>query len=91
MATGGYCLSPHERMNGSGYPRNLKRDEILTEARILAVADVVRPWLPTVPIGQPWGLRQPLKKSQKNKGIFSNNDVADACLKLFWEKGYQLK
>jgi PAS domain S-box-containing protein/putative nucleotidyltransferase with HDIG domain len=31
----------HERMNGSGYPRGLKQDEILMEARILAVADVV--------------------------------------------------
>ena len=31
----------HERMNGSGYPRNLKGDEILMEARIMAVADVV--------------------------------------------------
>ena len=31
----------HERMNGSGYPRNLKGDDILMEARIMAVADVV--------------------------------------------------
>ena len=31
----------HERMNGSGYPRNLKGNEILMEARIIAVADVV--------------------------------------------------
>ena len=46
----------HERMNGSGYPRNLKGDEILIESRILAVADVVesmashRPYRPTLGI-----------------------------------------
>ena len=49
----------HERMNGTGYPRNLKGDDILIEARIMAVADVWRPWLPTVPIGQHWVLRSP--------------------------------
>ncbi len=44
----------HERMNGSGYPRNLKGDEILIEARIMAVADVVeamashRPYRPSL-------------------------------------------
>jgi len=36
-----HCLQHHERMNGSGYPRNLKGDEIIIEARIMAVADVV--------------------------------------------------
>jgi HD-GYP domain-containing protein (c-di-GMP phosphodiesterase class II) len=45
----------HERMNGSGYPRNLKGDDILIEARIMAVADVVesiashRPYLLSLP------------------------------------------
>ena len=46
----------HERMDGSGYPRNLKGNEILMEARILAVADVVesmashRPYRPALGI-----------------------------------------
>ena len=46
----------HERMDGSGYPRHLKGDEILMEARILAVADVVeamashRPYRPAMGI-----------------------------------------
>jgi PAS domain S-box-containing protein len=50
----------HERMNGSGYPRNLKGDEILMEARILAVADVVeamashRPWKKSRRIEEPF-------------------------------------
>jgi PAS domain S-box-containing protein len=46
-------LQHHERMDGSGYPRNLKGDDILMEARIMAVADVVeamashRPYRPS--------------------------------------------
>jgi PAS domain S-box-containing protein len=80
----------HERMNGSGYPRNLKGDEILLEAQILAVADVVeamgchRPYRPTL------GIDAALEEITKNKGILYNSNVVDACLKLFREKGYQL-
>jgi HD-GYP domain-containing protein (c-di-GMP phosphodiesterase class II) len=79
----------HERMNGSGYPRNLKGDEILMESRILAVADVVesmashRPYRPTL------GIEAALEEIKKNKGILYDNAVADACLRLFREKGYQ--
>ncbi len=81
----------HERMNGSGYPRNLKGDEILMEARIIAVADVVeamgshRPYRPTL------GIEAALEEIEKNKGIFYDDAVADACLRLFREKRYQLK
>jgi PAS domain S-box-containing protein len=80
----------HERMNGSGYPRNLKEDEILMESRILAVADVVeamashRPYRPTL------GIEAAIEEIEKNKGILYDNAVVDACLKLFREKGYQL-
>jgi HD-GYP domain-containing protein (c-di-GMP phosphodiesterase class II) len=77
-------------MNGSGYPRNLKGDEILMEARIMAVADVVeamashRPYRPTL------GIEAALAEIEKNKGILYDNAVADVCLRLFREKGYQL-
>jgi len=80
----------HERMDGSGYPRNLKGDEILIEARIMAVADVVeamashRPYRPTL------GIEVALEEIEKNKGILYDDAVADTCLKLFREKGYQL-
>jgi PAS domain S-box-containing protein/putative nucleotidyltransferase with HDIG domain len=80
----------HERMNGSGYPRNLKGDEILLESRIMAVADVVeamashRPYRPTL------GIEAALEEIEKNKGIIYDNTVSDACIKLFREKGYQL-
>ena len=80
----------HERMDGSGYPRNLKGDEILMEARILAVADVVESMASHRPYRPALGIDVALEEIEKNKGIFYDDAVADACLKLFQEKGYQL-
>ena len=81
----------HERMNGSGYPRGLKGTEILMEARIMAVADVVeamasnRPYRPTI------GLNAALDEIEKNKGELYDVDAVNACLKLFREKGFQFR
>ncbi len=81
----------HERMDGSGYPRNLKGDEILMEARILAVADVVeamashRPYRPAI------GLNAALEEIENHKGTLYDTDVVDTCLRLFREKGFQLE
>jgi HD-GYP domain-containing protein (c-di-GMP phosphodiesterase class II) len=81
----------HERMDGSGYPRNLKGDEILMEARILAVADVVeamashRPYRPAI------GINAALVEIENNKGTLYDADVVDACLRLFREKDFNLR
>lgn len=77
-------------MNGAGYPRNLKGNEILMEARILAVADVVEAMATHRPYRASLGLDAALKEIETNKGILYDNGVANACLKLFREKGYQL-
>ncbi len=80
----------HERMDGSGYPEGLKGEEILIEARILAVADVVeamsshRPYRPTV------GLDQALVEIESGRGTLYDPDVADACMRLFKEKQYSI-
>jgi HD-GYP domain-containing protein (c-di-GMP phosphodiesterase class II) len=81
----------HERMNGTGYPRNLKGDEIIIEARILAVADVVEAMGSHRPYRASLGIEVALEEIEKNKGILYNDVVADTCLKLFREKGYRLK
>ena len=81
----------HERMDGSGYPRNLKGDEILMEARIMAVADVVEAMASHRPYRPGLGMDAALVEIEKNRGILYDNTVADACLRLFREKGYQLK
>jgi len=81
----------HERMDGSGYPRNMKGEEILIEARILAVADVVeamashRPYRPAI------GLNAALAEIENNKGTIYDADAVDACLRLFRKKGFQLE
>lgn len=81
----------HERMDGSGYPRGLKGDEILMEARIMAVADVVeamashRPYRPAI------GIDAALNEIEKNRGVFYDKVVADACMRLFREKGFKLE
>jgi HD-GYP domain-containing protein (c-di-GMP phosphodiesterase class II) len=80
----------HERMNGSGYPGNIKGDDILIEARVLAVADVVEAMASHRPYRPSLGLEEALKEIEKNKGILYDDVAANACLKLFREKGYQL-
>jgi putative nucleotidyltransferase with HDIG domain len=80
----------HERMNGSGYPRNLKGDEIIMEARIMAVADVVEAMASHRPYRPGLGIAAALEEIEKNRGTFYDNAVADVCLRLFQEKGYQL-
>jgi len=80
----------HERMDGSGYPRNLKGDEIIMEARIMAVADVVEAMASRRPYRPALGIDVALNEIEKNRGIFYDDAVADACLRLFREKGYQL-
>ena len=80
----------HERIDGTGYPRNLKGDEILIEARILAVADVVESMASHRPYRASLGVEAALEEIERNKGVLYDRDVVDACIKLFTEKGYQL-
>ena len=80
----------HERIDGSGYPRNLKGDEILIEARILAVSDVVESMASHRPYRPSLGLESALEEITKNRGILYDNAVVDACLRLFNQSGYQI-
>ena len=81
----------HERMDGSGYPRNLKGDEILMEARIIAVADVVESMASHRPYRPGLGIDVALEEIENNKGTHYDADAVDACLRLFREKGFQFK
>jgi putative nucleotidyltransferase with HDIG domain len=83
-------LQHHERMNGSGYPQGLKGDDILLEARIMAVSDVVEAIASHRPYRPSRGIDFALDEISRNKGILYDADVVDACLKLFREKGYTL-
>ncbi len=81
-------LQHHERIDGSGYPQGLSGKEILLEARILAVADVVEAMSSRRPYRPALSINKALKEISKNKGILYDSEVADTCLKLFTEKGF---
>jgi HD-GYP domain-containing protein (c-di-GMP phosphodiesterase class II) len=82
-------LQHHERMDGSGYPWQLKGKEILLEARILAVADVVEAIASHRPYRPALGMDKALEEISRNKGTLYDSKVVDACLKLFKEKGFK--
>ncbi len=83
-------LQHHERINGSGYPKGLKGEDILLEARILAVADVVEAIASHRPYRPGHGIETALLEIEKNSGILYDPAAADTCLKLFREKGFRL-
>ena len=84
-------LQHHEKINGSGYPRGLKGDEILLEAKIICVADVVEAMSSHRPYRPALGIDKALNEINKNKGIFYDTEVVDTCLKLFKEKGFKFE
>jgi len=84
-------LQHHERLNGSGYPNNLKVDEILLEAKIIGVADVVEAMSSHRPYRPALGVDKALEEISQNRGILYEPKVVDACLKLFKEKGFKFE
>ena len=78
----------HERLDGSGYPRGLKGGEILLEAQVLSVADVVESIMSHRPYRPALGLDAALKEIMNNRGKLYNADAVDACVRLFKEKGF---
>jgi len=83
-------LQHHERLDGSGYPRGLRGAEILLEARILAVADVVEAVSSRRPYRPALGVDAALLEIKKNRGILYDPEVAEVCTKLLKKKGFKL-
>lgn len=83
-------LQHHEKLDGSGYPQGLQGNEILLEARIMAVADVVEAMSSHRPYRPGLGLDAALAEIGKGRGSHYDPDVVDACMKLFTRKGYAL-
>jgi HD-GYP domain-containing protein (c-di-GMP phosphodiesterase class II) len=80
----------HERMDGTGYPRGLRGDAIMLEARILAVADVVEAMCASRPHRSAPGLEAALEEIEKGSGRIYDAKVATVCLRLFRENGFVL-
>ena len=84
------ALQHHERIDGSGYPQGLKGEQILLEARIMAVADVVEAMSSHRPYRPGLGIEAALAEIERGRGSVYDSAVADACFRLFREKGCQL-
>lgn len=82
-------LQHHERMDGSGYPQGLKGDDILMEARILCVADVLEAMASHRPYRPGLGVEVALAEIVKGRATLYDKEVVDACVAVFRE-GYVL-
>jgi PAS domain S-box-containing protein/putative nucleotidyltransferase with HDIG domain len=76
-------IQHHERLDGSGYPAGLKGEEIVIEAKILAVADVVEAMSSHRPYRPALGLDKALKEIVNNKGTLYDAKVVEACMRVF--------
>jgi PAS domain S-box-containing protein/putative nucleotidyltransferase with HDIG domain len=87
----GIVLQHHERLDGSGYPQGIKGDQILLEAQIVSVADVVEAISSIRPYRPAHGINVALEEIEKNKGILYNEKAVEVCIKLFREKAFKFE
>ncbi len=78
-------IQHHERMNGSGYPQGLDGQEILLEAKILGVADVLEAMCSHRPYRPALGIDKAMEEISKKRGILYDPEVVDSCLQLYQE------
>jgi PAS domain S-box-containing protein/putative nucleotidyltransferase with HDIG domain len=81
-------LQHHERLNGTGDPAGLNAGEIIPEARVLAVADVVEAMSSHRPYRPGLGIETALKEITNHKGTLYDPEAVDACVRLFTGKGF---
>lgn len=84
---GQIVLQHHERIDGSGYPDGLKGENILVEARVIGVADVVDAMASDRPYRAALGIEAALDEIQSNRGKFFDPDIVDACLRVIEKSG----
>ena len=81
-------LQHHERNDGSGYPQGLHGEDILLEARILGVADVVEAMSSHRPYHPALGLDAALREVTEHQGVLYDQEVVGACVELIGEGGF---
>ena len=81
----------HERIDGSGYPRGLKGEDILLEAKIIAVADVVEAMASHRPYRPSLGMQKAIEELLQNRGKLYDPIVTDACVRLINDQGYDFE
>lgn len=81
-------LQHHERLNGSGYPNSLAGAEILTSARIIAVADTVEAMSNFRPYRPAFGIEAALNEVLSESSTLYDPACAQACARLFELRGF---
>ena len=84
-------LQHHEKLDGTGYPEGISGDDILLEARIITVADIVEAISSHRPYRKGLGIDFAIDVITKGKGTAYDPEVVDTCIKLFREKGYDFE
>jgi PAS domain S-box-containing protein/putative nucleotidyltransferase with HDIG domain len=84
-------LQHHERMNGSGYPFGLSGDDILIEAQIMSVADVVEAMASHRPYRPALSIEEALLEISQQRGVLYSPEAVDACIKVFTQKGFKFE
>jgi PAS domain S-box-containing protein len=80
----------HERFDGSGYPRGLKGEEIMLEARILAIADTVEAMCSPRPYRPAAGMEAAISEINRAAGRLYDLHLVTACTRLIKERGFAL-
>jgi PAS domain S-box-containing protein/putative nucleotidyltransferase with HDIG domain len=81
-------IQHHERLDGSGYPQGVAGDDIMLEARILSVADVVEAMSSHRPYRPELGMHKALEEVSDNKGILYDDEAVNVCVNLFKRDGF---
>lgn len=84
-------LQHHERLDGSGYPAGLAQDEIILEARIVAVSDVFEAMSSHRPYRPALGKETAIEEIEKGRGIIYDPDAVDACIKILTKNNFQFR
>jgi HD-GYP domain-containing protein (c-di-GMP phosphodiesterase class II) len=81
----------HEKLDGSGYPQGLRKDDIFQEARVLCVADVVEAMASDRPYRAALGVDAALEEVTRHRGELFDEDVVDACMRIFADGRFSLE
>ncbi len=81
----------HEKINGTGYPQGLVGNEIMLEAKIVNVADVVDAMISQRPYRRSQGIDEALAELQRNAGLLYDESIVKICIDLFNNRGFQFE
>ncbi len=83
-------LQHHERVNGSGYPYGLRSDEIMVEAKIISVADVIEAMSSDRPYGQAYSIDEIIDELNKNSGVLYDESIVFAAIQVLENSQFDL-